>query len=183
MSTVPVVETPRLRLRAWRASDRDTLAALLSDPEVVRYLTGVPFTREESDAAFERRLGHWRDLGFGFWVVERKDTGAMIGWAGLQPADHFAGWKDDVEVGWTLARPSWGLGLATEAGAASLRHGFERLGLARIAAFRDPANTASGHVMEKLGMEPAGFTTDDKGRRVAVRSISCERWCACAGEA
>ena len=66
----------------------------------------------------------------------------------MQPLDGTA----ETEIGWWLAQAWWGQGLATEAARAGLRDGFERAGLKRIVAVALPANRASIHVMEKLGM-------------------------------
>ena len=57
-----------------------------------------------------------------------------------------------TDIGWRLDRAAWGLGYATEAAAAVLRDGFERLGLNEIAAITAKANVRSRAVMERLGM-------------------------------
>ena len=60
------------------------------------------------------------------------------------------------EMGYVLARAHWGQGYATEAGATILRFGFDDVGLHKISATCDPANAASAHVLEKIGMEYEG---------------------------
>jgi ribosomal-protein-alanine N-acetyltransferase len=72
----------------------------------------------------------------------------LIGFCGLQPLPE----SEEIEIGWWLARDWWGRGLATEAARVALRDGFERVGLERILAIAQPANTASIGVMQKLGM-------------------------------
>jgi ribosomal-protein-alanine N-acetyltransferase len=67
----------------------------------------------------------------------------------LQPLED----SGETEVGYGFDKPFWGQGYATEAAAAWLRYGFETAGLARIVAVAIPENTASRHVMEKLGMK------------------------------
>jgi len=57
-----------------------------------------------------------------------------------------------VEIGWRLARPWWGQGLATEGAQAALAYGFGRLSLPEIVSFTVPGNVRSRRVMEKLGM-------------------------------
>ena len=54
--------------------------------------------------------------------------------------------------GWRLAIDAWGYGYATEAGAASIADGFERLGLEEIVSMTVPANMRSRRVMERLGL-------------------------------
>ena len=76
-------------------------------------------------------------------------TGALIGDGGLHP---LGGVGPDVELGYTLARSAWGKGYATELGRALVQYAFETLGVARVVAQVEPANTASRHVLAKLGM-------------------------------
>jgi len=87
-----------------------------------------------------------------------------------------------VEIGWRLARPWWGQGLATEGARAALAYGFERLGLPEIVSFTVPGNVRSRRVMEKLGfrysqdfehqrIEPG----DPRGRHVLYR-LSRSDW-------
>ena len=73
--------------------------------------------------------------------------------AGLPP---FAGTGPDVEPGYTTARSAWGKGYATEAAEALVDHAFGPLGLPRVLAQVEPANTGSRHVLDKLGMEERG---------------------------
>ena len=63
------------------------------------------------------------------------------------------------EVVYHLAKAQWGKGLATELGRAALRFGFEDRGFDRIVAIAKPPNSASIHVMEKLGMQFEMTTT------------------------
>jgi ribosomal-protein-alanine N-acetyltransferase len=143
----PVIETERLRLAPLAPEDLDRHhAALGSDP-------AVPWTRrarsyEESADVVRRRVSHWEEHGFGFWAVTRLDTGEFLGEAGLQRFDG----TDQVEVGYYLGRAAWGGGIATEAGAAAVRHGFEALGLDRLVAVVRPDNEGSKRVLAKLGL-------------------------------
>ncbi|HEV2705378.1 MAG TPA: GNAT family N-acetyltransferase [Pyrinomonadaceae bacterium] len=147
--SIPELETERLRLRAFRPTDLDAFARLRADPEVMRYIgTGTPHTREQSLERMQANIARWRTNGFGHWAVVEKSSGELMGWCGLARLDE----TPEVEVGYGLARRFWGAGAATEAARASLRFGFEQLGLERIAAVAFPENTASRRVMEKLGM-------------------------------
>ena len=59
----------------------------------------------------------------------------------------------DLEIGWWLARPHWGRGLATEAAKAALHDIFERVGLGRVISIARRSNTASTRIMEKIGLQ------------------------------
>jgi RimJ/RimL family protein N-acetyltransferase len=100
------------------------------------------------EADLERYERHWREHGFGLWAAEEKETGALIGRVGL--AYHRV-WPDDPEVGWLIDTPWQGRGLATEAGEACLRYGFDELEFERIVSICTAENASSRRVMEKLG--------------------------------
>src|SRR5687768_17843040 len=78
----PVLETPRLRLRGFRASDLDPQWATMTDPEVVRHLGG-PASREETWRKILGSPGLWALLGYGYWVAERREDGAYLGQIGF----------------------------------------------------------------------------------------------------
>lgn len=147
---MPRLRTDRLLLREWRESDLAPWAALNADPEVRRYLPGVP-TREQCDAAVARFQAALEQRGWGFWAVEVRGTGEFIGFTGLDPVEEgqpFTG----VEAGWRLARAAWGHGYATEAARAALEFGFAELGLPEILAITATGNDRSRAVMRRLGM-------------------------------
>ena len=149
------VETERLRLEPWdRREHAAGLAAINSDPEVMRFITGgATMTRVESQVQADRIAEHWRTYGFGLWAVIEPASGRMIGFAGLSHPLWLPGWERTVEVGWRFAREAWGNGYATEAGRAGLAYGFERIGLAEIVSLIHPENERSLAVAGRLGLE------------------------------
>jgi RimJ/RimL family protein N-acetyltransferase len=149
---VTELDTPRLRLRAWRDDDLEPFAAMNARPEVVRYLGGVPMTPAQSAAQLEQIVAHWAEHGFGLWAAEERATGSLAGFVGLSHPVFLPAVMPVVEVGWRLDPRVWGRGLATEGAAASLRYGAEVLGLRRIVSIIDPRNEASRRVAAKLGM-------------------------------
>jgi RimJ/RimL family protein N-acetyltransferase len=147
----PFIRTDRLLLRPWRESDLAPFAALNADPAVMEFMAR-PLDRAESDAFFARIMAHFDRHGFGFWAVEAPGAAGFVGLVGLAIPAFEAHFTPCVEVGWRLARDYWGNGYATEAARASLRYGFEQLGLREIVAFTVPANARSRAVMERAGM-------------------------------
>ncbi len=149
----PLIEfdTPRLRVRQWRESDLAPFFELACDPQVMEFLLPLP-TRADSDASADRARALIAKNGWGFWAVERKDTGEFIGFTGLNVPLATLPFSPCVEIGWRLARASWGQGFATEAARGALQVGFERLGLDEIVAFTAEGNVRSAAVMERLGM-------------------------------
>jgi RimJ/RimL family protein N-acetyltransferase len=151
---IPVLETERLILRAHRREDFEFFARLGADPDVVRYL-GEPLSRDEAWKKFLRAVGHWHITGYGFWAVEEKTRGRLIGEAGFverqrESADPLAGLP---EIGWVLAKSAWGKGFATEAARAALKWGWEHFGSVRAICVVSPGNRASIRVAEKCGFK------------------------------
>lgn len=149
-----MVETERLRLRMFRESDLDDLAALFADPDVMRYVgNGRPADRAEAKKALDSIITHWQRHGFGRWAIEDKHTNEFLGYGGLRSL------FGTPEVVYHLARRHWGRGLATEMARASVDFGFRQKRFERIVAIARPENLASIHVMEKIGMRFEQQTT------------------------
>jgi RimJ/RimL family protein N-acetyltransferase len=150
-----VVETERLLLEPLDVSRLEEFVALTAEPETMRYWRrDGAFSRAEAERNFEASLARLREHGFGKRWIVAKDSGAGLGFTETK---YFgAGYEgvspDEVEIGWMLTPSAWSHGYATEAGGAVRDEAFERLGLDSVVAGHHPANTASGRVMEKLGM-------------------------------
>lgn len=143
--------TQRLLLRQWRADDHDPFAAFNADPVVMQHFP-APLTRAESDALLERAATRIAADGYGLWAVEVRATQRMIGFVGLARPSFEAAFTPCTEVGWRLARASWGHGYATEAARAALDVAFGQLGLDEVVSFTFEGNTRSRAVMERLAM-------------------------------
>lgn len=151
MTKVIEFETERLRLRQWLTQDKLPFAALNADPKVMAYFPAL-LDRETSDAMADRCQALITERGWGFWAAELKQTQQFIGFVGLHiPAPELP-FSPCVEIGWRLAYPFWGKGLATEAAKGSLRVGFANLKLPEIVAFTAVANQRSRSLMIRLGM-------------------------------
>jgi RimJ/RimL family protein N-acetyltransferase len=143
--------TPGLWLRQWRASDREPFAALNADPVVMEFLGGC-LNRATSDALARKAEAEIARQGWGLWAVELRDSGAFIGFVGLHVPSFEAAFTPCVEIGWRLARDSWGKGFATEAARECVRFAFETLALDELVSFTVPLNRRSRALMERLGM-------------------------------
>jgi RimJ/RimL family protein N-acetyltransferase len=151
--SIPTLETERLILRGFVPQDLDRLATILANPNVMRYMPGnEPLTRERSEKTLNFVRNHWEQHGFGWWAVICKEDELLAGWCGLTLLDE----TSEVEVAYLLAQEHWGRGYATEAARASVRYGFEQLGLDTIIALAFAENVPSRRVMEKLCMQFTG---------------------------
>jgi RimJ/RimL family protein N-acetyltransferase len=175
------IVTPRLWLRRWRSEDLEPFAALNADPDVMEHFRST-LSREETAESIGRVDKHFETHGYGFWAVELPGRAPFIGFIGLAEPGFDASFTPCVEIGWRLARPWWGQGLATEGARAALAYGFERLGLPEIVSFTVPGNVRSRRVMEKLGMrysedfEHPRIDTQHPLRRHVLYRLSRAEW-------
>ena len=147
---LPLV-TERLRLRPATLQDLEVWLELSRDAE--EHWFGEPSsTIDDARAKLMWHIAHQEQHGFASWAAELRATGKVIGAAGLT---HLAG-SAEIEVGYRFLKKHWGQGYATEAASASIRFGFDELGLERIVAVTLPENRASRRVMEKCGMRFVG---------------------------
>jgi len=145
---MPEIETKRLRLRHFTLDDLDDLFRLYSDAEIMRYLSS-PRTKEQTQISLSKHIKQWQEYNFGMWAVNYKESDKMIGRCGLSFLEN----TPEVELGYVFDKPFWNMGLATEASLATLKYGFETVGLHRIVAIAKPENIASVRVIQKVGMK------------------------------
>jgi RimJ/RimL family protein N-acetyltransferase len=163
------LDTERLTLRPHTLADFEGSAALWGDAAVTRYLGARPSTREEAWARVLRHVGHWAALGFGYWVVRERASGAFVGEVG------FLNLERDIdpplgkmpEIGWVLSPETQGRGFATEAARAALAWGDHHFAGATTVCIIDPENQPSLRVAEKCGYLPVRRTMY-KGDEVIV---------------
>lgn len=147
------VMTERLSLQAPNLSDFPDMIALWSDPDVVRYIGGRVFSEEEIWQRLLRYRGHWAMLGYGYWTIRERGTGAYVGEIG------FADWHrpglpelaGSPEGGWVLCPPMHGKGYAGEALIAALAWLDRAVKPSASACIIAPDNVASLKLAERCG--------------------------------
>lgn len=152
-----ILETPRLYLRRLEQSDLQDLKEILQDPQVV-YAYEHTFSDADVQHWLDRQRRRYESEGFGLWATVRKDTGEMVGQAGLtmQPYDG----KQVLEVGYLLKKRFWHQGYAREAAAGCMHYAFAHLHASRVHAIIKADNTPSMAVAKALGMtKQAEFIT------------------------
>jgi RimJ/RimL family protein N-acetyltransferase len=154
-SPAPQIITERLILRPHMAADHDDCLRLWTDPAVMRFFGGKPSTADEVWNRVLRYAGLWSLLGYGYWAITDRDSGAYLGEAGLanfeRPIEPTLG--QVPETGWALRGEAHGRGLATEAMNAILDWADTNLDQATTCCIIEPANKASVRVARKLGYE------------------------------
>lgn len=146
--TEQLPETERLYLREMTPEDAESAYLLNLDPEVIRYTGDDPFASIEEAKSFLEKYDHYRKYGFGRWAVISKETGEYLGWCGLKYTPEL----DEFDIGYRFMQKFWGSGYATEAAAACLTYGFEKLRMPAIVGRAMPENKASVRVLEKIGL-------------------------------
>ncbi|RST30368.1 N-acetyltransferase [Sphingomonas ginkgonis] len=147
-----LIKTERLRLRTWDAADVDPFMAATNTPAVLRWLNGVQ-ERPFYEAMRSRIDACQREHGHGFWIVERKADGVILGFCGLKRVNAPGAPNPDAfEIGWRFREDAWGQGYAKEAAIGTLDHAFGPLGATEVIAMTVAGNRASWGLMERLGM-------------------------------
>lgn len=122
-----------------------------ADVDVMKYYPAL-LSEHESDALADRIEQLIVEQGWGFWALEEKESQQFIGFTGLHHPDAALPCAPCVEIGWRLAKQSWGKGYATEAAQAVLTFAFEQLSCLEVYSFTAVPNKKSEAVMQRLGM-------------------------------
>jgi RimJ/RimL family protein N-acetyltransferase len=156
--------TARLRAERLTAEHLPELRRMHADPVVMEHLRGI---RDEQDtiAYLTRNLQHWQDYGYGLWMLRELGGGPPVGRTVLRHL--MVDEVDEVEVGYAFYQEYWGRGYASEIAAACLAIGREQLHLKTIVAVTSLTNTASQHVLRKVGLAYERDITND-GKLVAL---------------
>jgi RimJ/RimL family protein N-acetyltransferase len=177
-----VLETERLRLRRPLSTDLDAFVRVFGDPEVMRFVgAGRPLARGEVAELLVRMQRRLDEDGFGQLVVERRADGLVLGRVGLLPLDpetwQFGSRRElgpsaEIEIGWTLARDSWGHGYAIEAARAVVAWARDELRLRRLVSIIQVGNDASIRLARRLGEAHERDIVTSFGRRAHLYALA-----------
>ena len=153
--TVPVLETPRVKLRPLSLDDTPRIFAIHSDPRTLEYWSHDPFLDIEQAKELIRANLEWVETGQAvYWALEDRASGGLIGTATLFKFDDQ---NRHAEVGYILDRACWGRGLMSETLVTMIDHAFNTLELHRLEADTDPRNAPSVALLEKFGFRREGY--------------------------
>lgn len=150
MTTLPTLETARLKLRPYSEADIAELVPLIGARKVAATTLRIAHPYTEQDARAFLALA--QEPGKIWLATTLRSDGRQIGGIGLRVEDP----HQHAELGYWLGVPYWRQGYATEAACEMLRYGFVELGLHRIFASHFRHNPASGRILVKLGMRYEG---------------------------
>ena len=124
---------------------------LLNEPAFIQNVAdrGV---RTKADAITYIRakiMAHYAEFGFGFYLVELKESLTPVGMCGLVKRETL----ENVDIGFAFLQRFWGKGYAYESAAAVMDYGRSVLGLDRIVAVTARDNPGSRKLLERLGLK------------------------------
>jgi RimJ/RimL family protein N-acetyltransferase len=176
MLDIPTLDTQRLILRPHKVKDYEAFSALWADPDVVRYIGGVPFTAEASWIRLMNRAGMWHYMGFGFLAIEERETGRFVGEAGFHEVrrDMTPSLIGTLETGWVLSPLFHGMGYGMEAMTGLIAWAETNRPEPEMTAIISPENVASLKLATKLGFSELA-RTDYHGEVVVLRRDNPQR--------
>lgn len=163
-----VCESERVFLRPYTQADFAALHKIVSDKETM-YAWGQGFSKKQSQEWLDKQLAHYQQYGFGIWAIIEKQSGAIIGNAGLNHTEISLKGKTQkiVEIGYLLHRNFWGKGYGSEVARMCVKYGFETLGLEEVYCLIKKDNKASIKVAKMLEMQKVGeYPKPYKGKKI-----------------
>lgn len=151
-----ITETQRCLIRETTPEDVEDFYRIYSDPAVTRHMEGLyPDAEQERQYVREYIEKIYTFYGFGVWTVVEKESGAVIGRAGISYRAGF----DDPELGFIIGVPWQRKGYAREVCRAVLDYAWSALEFECIQALVEPGNIPSLRLCDELGFIPDGKVT------------------------
>ena len=149
------LSTERLLLRRFTLEDADVMYANWArDEQVTTYLT---WPAHKSYTVTRDVVRQWSiayaNPRFYEWEITLQADGTPIGSIGVVRQNEEV---EEMDIGFCLGRPWWHHGFATEAVQAVIAFLIEQVKANRVAAWHDPRNVNSGHVLDRCGMRLEG---------------------------
>lgn len=144
-----ILDTERCHLRETTVADVEDFYRIYAEPSITEYMEDL-YSEPEQEKEYTRKYieNVYGFYGFGVWTVVKKDTGEIIGRAGLSYREGF----EEPEMGFVIGVPWQGQGYGLEVCRAVLKYGREQLGFEKVQALVEPENKVSLHLCAKLGM-------------------------------
>ena len=159
-----ILETKRCMVRELTLEDLDDLFVLYRDEEICRYTDALHAYEEEKELQRAYIENMYRYFGYGLWLVFFKETGELIGRAGLEHREY----HDEIELdlGYVIGTSYQRQGFATEVCEAIIEYAKENTGFERINVLIKDENLASKKLAQKLGF-------------LHVEDLEAEKGCFC----
>ena len=151
-----IITTERLYLEKIKEYHFENLYSLLSNKEVQKYFSST-FDREETKEFYDKIQKRYKDDGYCFLAVMKKQNNEFMGICGLlkQIIDN----KVETEIGYRFLNRHWGNGYATEAVNGCVRYVTEKQLFKKLVILSVPQNIPSIKVAERAGFSYLKDTT------------------------
>jgi RimJ/RimL family protein N-acetyltransferase len=150
------LETRRLGFRIWTANDRELALGLWGDPQVTRFFDARErLTAKEVQERLVHEIAGQYENGVQYWPIFLRSSREHVGCCGLRP---YRPPGNIYEIGFHICSRHWGRGYATEAALRVIEYAFQDLAVDSLFAGHNPENTASRHLLQKLGFR---YTHDE----------------------
>ncbi|MDP5275875.1 GNAT family N-acetyltransferase [Chengkuizengella axinellae] len=162
-----MIETDRLIFRKYTMEDLDFLTSMTSDPDVMKYIgKGTTWTEEFTKERLKLWMSRYEEGHISLMLAIRKSDQAFIGHAGLLPQEVEG--QHELEVGYWISKPYWGLGFASEAAIAWKEYGLHQLRKNKLISLIKLGNTGSQNVAKKNGMSLE--------KQIVFHGVEAEMW-------
>lgn len=147
---IPVIETPRLRLRNVCAQDDAFVLELLNEPSFIQNIGDrkVRTLAESRTYIADKLASSYEVHGYGLYLVETREDAVPLGICGFVKREIL----EDADIGYAFLERFWSRGYAYESAAAALDYGRNRLGFARVFGIVNTGNARSTTLLRKLGL-------------------------------
>ncbi len=157
-----ILETERCLLRETCEADLDAFYEIYAEPSITAFMEPLFEDRAKEEAyVASYRETIYGFYGFGIWTVVEKNTGTIIGRAGISMREGF----DEPEIGFAIGVPWQRQGYAFEVCKACLDYAFNELDFSEVVALVQPGNTPSENLCVKLGMKLSVDEIWDEGKK------------------
>ncbi|EJV69831.1 alanine acetyltransferase [Bacillus mycoides] len=155
-----VLETERLTLRWFDIKDAPFILELVNDPAWIQFIgdKGVRNLEDATNYILNGPVNMYNKMGFGLYLVERKEDLTPLGMCGLIKRDSL----EDVDIGFAFLEKFRSKGYGYESAAAVIEYGVQKLGMKRIVAITSIDNTVSGKLLEKVGLRFEKIISDSE---------------------
>ncbi|PFB25906.1 GNAT family N-acetyltransferase [Bacillus cereus] len=146
-----VLETERLVLRWFDIKDAPFILELVNDPAWIQFIGDKRIKNLEDATKYilNGLVDMYNKMGFGLYLVERKEDLTPLGMCGLIKRDSL----EDVDIGFAFLEKFRSKGYGFESASAVIDYGVQNLGMKRIVAITTIDNINSGKLLEKVGLQ------------------------------
>ena len=163
------LETPRLIFRTWMESDVELALGLWGDPRVIQYIDArKKLSADDVKDRLAREIAGEKQYGVQYWPIFLRSTDEHVGCCGLRPYDLS---RKIYEIGFHIRSVLWGQGFASEAARKVIAYAFTELTADMLFAGHNPHNSASRHLLQKLGFR---YTHDEYYAPTGLHHLSYE---------